>query len=105
MTYLPTKPRVTKQEFKHLLELFSAWEGLKKLGWQEPRYFKWPPPFVEFEVIELGSTGIHRAVRFRTDDNPLDNVWIYGDAPSKPFLVRLKDSNKRSTVVVDSHEK
>jgi hypothetical protein len=82
------KPVVTSAEFKEVLKVFSAWEALKRMGWQEPRYFHFPPPFTEFELIELGSTGIHRAVHFHETDDWRSVCWINGDSPSQPFLVR-----------------
>lgn len=62
MPQLSEKPKVTKAEFKHLTALFSAWSALKAMGWQEPRYFRFPAEGKEFELIELGSTGIHTAI-------------------------------------------
>lgn len=89
-----SKPTVTHEEFKHLEALFSAWRGLKSLGWEEPRYFKWPKSHEEFELIELGSTGIHRAVHF---GNPGEVCWVDYDWPSQPFLVRhLKETVLRT---------
>lgn len=80
------KPTITAAETSALLKLFEAWKALKELGWKEPRYFKWPKPGVEFEVIELGSTGIHRAVQLQS--SPEQTVWVDYDWPSHPFLVR-----------------
>ena len=76
------KPEISAAEFKCLSSLFEAWQGLKLLGWQETRYFQFPPDGTEFELIELGSTGIHRAVRSN------GYYWVDGDWPSHPFLVR-----------------
>ena len=80
-----SQPKVSASEFRELIRLFEAWQALKLLGWQEPRYFKWPPDGTEFELIELGSTGIHRAV---TWSGKRDCVWVDRDWPSHPFLVR-----------------
>jgi hypothetical protein len=78
------KPRISSKEMPHLLALFDAWRGLKKLGWTEPRYFHFPKDGTEFEIIELGSTGIHRAVRHGGNHT---TCWV-DDWPSQPFLVR-----------------
>jgi hypothetical protein len=83
---MPNPPRITAPEFAELSKLFDAWLALKLLGWQEPRYFKWPEPGIEFELIELGSTGIHRACRHSLP--PEKTCWVDGDWPSTPFLVR-----------------
>ena len=84
-------PKITAKESKFLLELFSAWQGLKNLGWQEPRYFRFPENGKEFELIELGSTGIHRAVRHGGNDQ---TCWIDYEWPSTPFLVREVKSGR-----------
>jgi hypothetical protein len=83
---MENKPKITAEESRALLKLFEAWRDLKKLGWEEPRYFKWPAPHVEFELIELGSTGIHRAVRMSIA--PIETCWVDRNWPSQPFLVR-----------------
>ncbi len=84
------KPKVSHAEFKHLTTLFKAWLALKRLGWEEPRYFKFPPEGEEFELIELGSTGIHRAVARGLD--PQKTCWVDYEWPSQPFLVRRMKS-------------
>lgn len=73
-------------ELPHVLALFEAWNALKRLGWQEPRYFHFPAEGQEFEMIELGSTGIHRAVVRGLD--PPKTCWVDYEWPSQPFLVR-----------------
>jgi len=88
------KPGIKAAEFKELVKLFDAWHALKLLGWQEPRYFQWPPDGTEFELIELGSTGIHRAV---TSSGQKNCVWIDGDWPSQPFLVRKCITERKRT--------
>jgi hypothetical protein len=81
-----SKPKITTKEFPHLVALFEAWRGLKALGWQEPRYFKFPKEGEQFEMIELGSTGIHRAVVRGMD--PEKTCWVDHEWPAHPFLVR-----------------
>jgi hypothetical protein len=85
--------KVTAEESVQLIKLFEAWQELKKLGWIEPHYFHWPPAHTEFEVIELGSTGIHRAVKFSPDVS--DCAWVDRDWPSNPFLVREVKNEKQ----------
>ena len=79
-------PKISASEFRALLKLHDAYQELKSLVWTEPRYFKWPKDGVEFELIELGSTGIHRAVKRVLD--PEKCCWIDYQWPSQPFLVR-----------------
>ena len=52
-------------------------------------YFKYPNDGEEFELIELGSTGIHRAVRHAGSDC----CWVDYQYPSNPFLVRCDSKN------------
>lgn len=68
-------------EWIEINKLFDAWNSLKRLGWQEPRY-SGIRDGDHFEIIELGSTGIHRAHK----DGPY--VWVDDEWPSHPFLVR-----------------
>lgn len=75
------RAKVSAAESKALIALFGAWQDLKNLGWEEPRYFRFTEG-KEFELIELGSTGIHRAIRRD------GYVWVDGNWPSHPFLVR-----------------
>lgn len=82
-------PHVSAAEFAALSKLFEAWQKLKSLGWQEPRYFRFPEDGEEFELIELGSTGIHRAIRRN------GYYWVDGDWPSQPFLVRELTHERR----------
>jgi hypothetical protein len=82
------QPKITAKEFPYLLALLEAWQGLKSLGWIEPRFFKWPNEGVEFELIELGSTGIHTAIKRGLD--PEKCCWVDYQYPSQPFLVRHK---------------
>ena len=81
-------PTRRKLHLKNLLAFIGAgaWSALKNLGWQEPRYFRFPAEGKEFELIELGSTGIHRAVVRGL--NPEKTSWVDYNWPSHPFLVR-----------------
>jgi len=86
------KPKVTPDEMRHLDTLFQSWKALKALGWEEPRYFRWPEAHKEFELIELGSTGVHQAVHF---GDPGKVCWVDREWPSYPFLVRrAKEANR-----------
>lgn len=72
--------------------LFSVWAELRNEGWQDMAY---APKDEEIEVIELGSTGIHKAVwfSFGHKDDKLDQCgswFIDGDFPSDPVLWRRK---------------
>lgn len=86
------EPRVSAKEFSALMKLYEGWLDLKLAGWQEPRYFKWPDEGIEFELIELGSTGVHRAVRRSLP--PEQTCWVDGNWPSHPFLVRKIDGGE-----------
>lgn len=46
----------------------------------------WMDEGVEFELIELGSTGVHYAVKRGLD--PEKCCWVDCEWPSQPFLVR-----------------
>lgn len=64
--------------------LFSAWYRLKELGWKEACYA--PTDRSPLEVIECGSTGVHRG--FRDEKR---RFWVEdgGDLyPSMPTLFR-----------------
>lgn len=67
--------------------LFDAWLRLKELGWSEAQYC--PKDGSVFDVIEAGSTGIHRC---RYEGKwPTGGWWIIGDDdlyPSHPVLFR-----------------
>lgn len=68
--------------------LSRAFHRLKDFGWREAIYC--PKDGSEFEVIEAGSTGIHRC---RYDGKwPTGGWWILSDGdlcPSRPILFRL----------------
>lgn len=68
--------------------LMDAYTRLKELGWREAIYC--PKDGTEFEVIEAGSTGIHRC--HYDGEWPNGSWWISagGDLwPSRPILFRL----------------
>jgi hypothetical protein len=67
--------------------MFNAWLRLKELGWREAQYC--PKDGQLFDVIEPGSTGIHRC-RYE-GQWPTGSWWIVGDDdlwPSRPVLFR-----------------
>lgn len=74
--------------------MFGAWLRLKELGWREAQYC--PKDGQLFDVIEPGSTGIHRC-RYE-GQWPTGSWWIVGDDdwyPSRPVLFRaLADTPK-----------
>jgi hypothetical protein len=66
---------------------FEAWQRLKELGWKDAIYC--PKNGSQFEVIEAGSTGIHRCVY--QGEWPDGHWWILEDddmSPSWPVLFR-----------------
>lgn len=71
-----------------LREMSRAFHRLKDFGWREAIYC--PKDGSEFEVIEAGSTGIHRC---HSDGKwPTGHWWILADGdlwPSRPILFRL----------------
>lgn len=74
--------------------MFSAWERLKELGWREAMYA--PRDGRVLELIEAGSTGIHRGHK----DEKF--TWIHdaGDLwPSHPILFRETTPDAERTKV------
>lgn len=67
--------------------LWDAQERLKELGWKDPVYA--PKDGSPLDIIELGSTGIHRG--HYEGEWPKGSWWIYdGDIyPSRPALARV----------------
>jgi len=68
--------------------MLRAWQRLKELGWREAVYC--PKDGSSFDVIEAGSTGIHRC--HYEGEWPTGSWWIEeaGDLwPSRPILFRL----------------
>ena len=67
-------------------QLWDAQERLKQLGWKDPVYA--PKDGSALDVIELGSTGIHRA--YYEGKWPTGGWWLHdGDVwPCRPALAR-----------------
>lgn len=61
----------------------DAWTRLKELGWKETMY---GPTNVEVQLIEPGSSGIHKGIRW--NEWPEKTWWIDGDSPSNPCLFK-----------------
>lgn len=75
----------TEESARHAF--FNAWLRLKELGWQEAKYC--PKDGSVFEVIEAGSTGVHRC--HYQGQWPTGTYWIHGEGdpwPSRPVLFR-----------------
>ena len=67
--------------------LTQAVERLKELGWRETMY---GPTNVEVQLIEAGSSGIHKGSRW--NEWPEKTWWIDGDCPSNPILFKPIDA-------------
>lgn len=84
-------------EHEALVLMFEAFERLKELGWRDSHYA--PRDSRPLELIEIGSTGVHRGhCRERpASDFPTTWFWIEdGDLwPSKPILFREPLNLKR----------
>ncbi len=61
--------------------MWEAWYRLKELGWRETMY---GPTNETVQLIEPGSSGIHRGQRWKAW--PEKTWWIDNDAPSNPCL-------------------
>lgn len=86
--------------------MFEAFQRLKELGWREARYC--PKDGSSFDVIEPGSTGIHRGHYEGTW--PTGSWWLEdgGDLwPSRPILFRLdpEAEAERKAKMADAREK
>lgn len=71
-----------------LLQMMDAYTRLQELGWREAIYC--PKDGASFDVIEPGSTGIHRA--HYSGEWPNGGWWVEADGdlcPSRPILFRL----------------
>lgn len=71
-----------------LLVMFRGFDRLRQLGWRDACYC--PKDGSTFEVIEAGSTGIHRA--HYEGEWPTGTWWVHEDGdlwPSRPILFRL----------------
>lgn len=67
--------------------LFDAYERLRELGWREWIYM--PKDGTEVQLIEAGSTGVHRG--HYQGKWPKGSVWIAEDGdlwPSHPILFK-----------------
>lgn len=77
-----------------LNKLFTAYIGLKSLGWNDAMYC--PKDGTIVELIEVGSTGIHRG--YYKGEWPKGGWWVITGNdiyPSYPILFRLiKEENK-----------
>lgn len=74
---------MSEEEQRLIAAMFKAFDRLRNLGWQDAMY---APQGKDLEVIEAGSTGIHRATRDEI------GFWIhdkYDTWPSTPILFRL----------------
>lgn len=72
-----------------ITRLYSAWSDLKAEGWREIMYA--PKDGTEIEIIECGSTGIHKAVWLSFEHKPFDSCGAFfadGNWPSSPVLFR-----------------
>ena len=61
--------------------MWEAWYRLKELGWRETCY---GPTDEMVQVIEPGSSGIHKGIRW--EPWPEKTWWIDGDSPSTACL-------------------
>lgn len=75
-------------------QLFNAQLRLKDFGWKDPIYA--PKDGSELDLIELGSTGIHRG-RYE-GEWPTGGWWLYdGDVwPCRPALARKRLMEKNN---------
>lgn len=72
--------------------LWDAQERLKELGWKEAMYC--PKDGQMFEVIEPGSTGVHKCNY--DGEWPTGSYWVHSEGglwPSRPLLFRPLPSN------------
>lgn len=76
-------------------DLYAAYTALRKDGWRDVIYA--PKDGTEIEIIELGSTGIHKVSWQSFDHQPLDSCGrFFGSAedfPSHPVLWRPIESD------------
>jgi len=66
-----------------IVKLFTSFDELRKMGWQEVAY---APVDMVIELIEPGSTGIHQGYR-----DELGRFWVVDERdtyPSHPVLFR-----------------
>lgn len=76
-------------------DLYAAYRALQGEGWQDAIYA--PKDGTEIEIIECGSTGIHKVSWQSFDHQPLDSCGcFFGGAegyPSRPILWRPIESD------------
>lgn len=80
-----TEQRVAEAigEERLIAEMFKCFDRLRRLGWRDAAYA--PKDGRALEVIEAGSTGIHKATRDEI------SFWVHDDMdswPSDPILYR-----------------
>lgn len=69
--------------------MFQAWLRLKELGWKEAIYAPYDTPL---DLIEVGSTGIHRGYCEMNLHLGRKVFWVYDNDdtyPSQPILFRV----------------
>lgn len=79
-----------------LMVMHKAFERLRELGWREAIYC--PKDGSEFDVIEPGSTGIHRCIY--EGEWPSGRWWIVEDgdmSPSRPILFKARSATASSS--------
>ncbi len=86
-------------------QLWDAQERLKEFGWKDPVYA--PKDGSPLDVIELGSTGIHRA--YYEGEWPTGGWWLHdGDVwPCRPALARAAsaiEARSDATTQIDAAE-
>lgn len=86
------KIKVSKDEQELLNKMFSAFNDLKKLGWNDAIYCPKDGSMCHF--IEAGSTGVH--LGNYQGEWPKGSFWVYdGDMwPSRPILFKKAISTK-----------
>lgn len=73
--------------------MFEAHQRLRELGWCDPIYC--PKDGSQFDVIEAGSTGIHKA--HYSGEWPTGSWWVAADGdlwPSRPVMYRRTEAEK-----------
>lgn len=86
MTAAQKHPAVSQVERDLLVQMFTAFDALRKMGWREAAY---APKNTLLELIEAGSAGVFWGTR---DEH---GFWVFGggDAwPSRAILFRLPPS-------------
>jgi hypothetical protein len=81
-----TPPPVSEHERDLLVQMFTAFDALRKTGWREAVY---APKDTPLHLIEAGSTGVFNGTRDET------GFWVFdgGDTwPSRAILFRLPPS-------------